>query len=227
MACSGRSGGLGGNIGISDFIMDTGKSAVRVIERAVDRNHYPGGSWTVLDLSVSVPADSEEDESHRFWQSGGSALKPYVYQYSPEKSGTEGAALSAVCPADSSDSRAQRLLFSLRPYLGFLRVGCRLFPGFSRPKPMASRGMSADSGGSDRFFKTVPGRSFPHGCTGRPAGWMRRRDRRVLWSEENSAKTASLNNRLDSVRIRDSFLSIFIGNTIQNEICIMTNKWFP
>lgn len=208
MACSGRRGGLGGNVGISDFIMDTGKSAVRVIERAVDRNHYPGGSWTVLDLFVSVPADSEEDESNRFWQSGGAAPELYVYQYFSEKSGTAGASLSAVHPADSTDSRAPGFLFSIRSYLSFLCVSRRLFFGFSRPKPMASRGMSADSGGSDRFFETVPGRSFPHGCAGRPAGWMRRRDRRILWSEENSAKTASLNNRLDSVRVRVPFLSI-------------------
>lgn len=188
MARSGR--GIGENIGLSDFIMDTGKPAVGMLGHILDRNYVSGGSRTVLDPFISVPADSKKNEKNRLMQSGGAGVKPALYEYFPEKPGAAGPPLSAVCAVDSADSRTTGFLFPLRPHLCFLCGGRRLFSGIPRSEPMASCRMPADIGSSDRLFQAVSGRSFPYGRTGGMPDRVRRRDRRVLWGEENKRRQA-------------------------------------
>lgn len=207
MARSGRYSGLGGNVGFSDFVMDTGKPAVRAFKRVVDRNYVSGGSRTVLDPLVFVSVDSEEDEDGRPLQSGGADIESAVYEYSSEKSGAAGTALSAVCPADPSDSRTPGFFFSLRAYLRFFRVGRCLLPGVSPAESVAAGSMSADSGRPDRFFKIISGRSFPHGCAGRLPGRMRRRDRGILLFKRTCLRTQTLPNmKVDCSHILENYI---------------------
>lgn len=86
--------------------MDTGESAVGVLDGDLDRNYNSGGPRAVLDFAVFVPADSPENEKDRHLLSGGAAVKPAVYESMPEKPGTAGPAFSAVSAAGSTDSGA-------------------------------------------------------------------------------------------------------------------------
>lgn len=183
MARSG--GGLGGSVGFSDIIVDTGKFAVRILEHILGRDYVSGGSWTVLDSFVSVPADSEENEDSGALQSDGSCAESAVYEYMPEKPGTAGPSFSAICPADSADSGAPGFFFSFRPYLRFFCGGCRLFFGISGERALAPRGASVGFGGSDQFFQAVPGRPFSYGRSGGMSGRMRCRDWGILRGSES------------------------------------------